>query len=291
MWQVIIQTKQPYLEALSAVIEDHCVTTSWVEIEDPKADWDSEDWFVEGHMLEEPNEKDLRMQILLAAKTLGIEEPLITIQPLMENNWLEEMWEKFPPQDVGPFFIHSSHFKGDIPTNKIPLILDAATAFGSGEHGTTSGCMLALSDLLDEFKWENPLDLGCGSGILAIAACKLNPVKTLAIDNDTEAVRVTMSNAALNNISPLIEARLGEGLDKTIETFDLIIANILAKPLIHLAPAMHQHLAPHGYVILSGLLDWQQEDVEKAYLEQGFSLHRLYDRNRWITLVLKNSQS
>ncbi|MBX9977276.1 MAG: 50S ribosomal protein L11 methyltransferase [Alphaproteobacteria bacterium] len=287
MWQILIKTKRDHLENLSTLIEDQCVTTSWVEIEDPNAAWDSEDWFIEGHMLEEPEQTELQMKIILGAKAFGIPSPEVTIQPLQETNWLEDMWEKFPPQTVGPFFVHSSHYKGDIPTDKTAIILDAATAFGSGEHGTTAGCMTALSDLLSENPWQKPLDLGCGSGILAIAATKLHPVPMLAIDNDAEAVRVTRANAILNGVEQYIQAEVGEGLAGVTAQFDLIIANILATPLIQLAPDIYTHLDNGGHVILSGLLDWQEEDVIKAYNDQGFISVRNYNLNRWITLVLR----
>ncbi len=287
MWQILIKTKRIHLEQLSPLIEEDCVTTSWVEIEDPNADWDSENWFIEGHMLDEPDHNELQMKITLGAKAFGIESPIVTIQPLQQTNWLVDMWEKFPPQTVGPFFVHSSHYKGDMPTDKMAIILDAATAFGSGEHGTTAGCMTALSDLLKDHSWQNPLDLGCGSGILAIAATKLHPVPILAIDNDPEAVRVTKANAVLNQVEHLVSAHVGEGLADIVQPFDLIIANILATPLIHLAPDMHKHLERGGHVILSGLLDWQEQEVAKAYLDQGFTFLKAYNLNRWITLVLK----
>lgn len=287
MWQILITTKQAYLESLSTIVEEECVSVSWVEIENPNAQWDSEEWFIEGHLLKEPNQADLRLKILLAAKALGREEPNVTIQMLPETDWLERMWEKFPPQEIGPFFIHGGQYTSVIPHDKIPIRLDAATAFGSGEHSTTAECMTALHDLSKEFKWQRPLDLGCGSGILSIGACKLHPAQTLAIDNDTEAVRVTTCNAALNNVSDLIKVKHGHGLEGIKDSFDLIIANILAKPLISMAPAIDRHLDKGGYIILSGLLDWQHEEVEKAYLDQKFNLVRSYNLNRWITLVLK----
>lgn len=288
MWQILITTHRDYLDIFSVVIEDDCVTTSFVEIEDPNAAWDSDHWYIEGHSLGQPDEHDLRVRLMLVATSYGVDVPTLVVQPLPNNNWLEDMWEKFPPQTVGPFFIHSHYYKGDVPNGLHPIILDAATAFGSGEHGTTAGCMNALSDLKnDGFIWKNPVDVGCGSGILSLAACHLVPVPILAIDNDDEAVRVTQQNAELNHMNHLIDARLGDGLKDVTQSFDLIIANILAAPLITLAPQMAENLRDNGFIILSGLLDWQEEDVLKAYTDKKFTLHKRYNINRWMTLVLR----
>jgi ribosomal protein L11 methyltransferase len=288
MWQILIHTHRNHLELFSAILEEDCVTVSFVEVPDPNAAWDSDDWYIEGHRVEQPHEHDLRLRITLVAKAHNVPEPNLTIQPLPNNNWLEDCWEKFPPQTVGPFFIKSGYYKGDIPKDVMPIVLDAATAFGSGEHGTTAGCMTALSDLKTSgFIWDNPVDVGCGSGILSLAACHLVKTPILAIDNDAEAVRVTAQNAELNQMSHLIQARLGDGLKDMTDSFDLIIANILAAPLIMLAPQMAARLSDNGYIILSGLLDWQEEDVLKAYTDKKFTLHKRYNINRWMTLVLR----
>ncbi len=287
LYQIILTTKRDYLDLFSPVIEEVCVTTSFVEIEDPGADWDSEDWYIEGHATETPDEGDLALQIELLAKSHNVPVPTLAIAPLKETNWLEDMWQQFKPIDVAGFFIKSSYHQGDVPTSSIPITLDAATAFGSGEHGTTAGCLTALHDLYEEFTWQHPLDLGCGSGILAIAAAKLRPIPTLAIDNDPEAVRVTTSNALINNVETLITAQVGEGLAGITQTFDLVLANILAKPLITIAPDMKKLVKTDGFIILSGLLDWQQNDVTQAYLDSGFTLYKEYNLNRWITLVMK----
>lgn len=288
MWQILIHTHPDHLDLFSTLIEDMCVTLSYVEVPDPNAAWDSDHWYIEGHMMKQPDEDDLRLRLSLLARAHHVDDPTLTVQPLPNNNWLEDMWEKFPPQTVGPFFIHSHYYKGDVPNGLHPIILDAATAFGSGEHGTTVGCMTALFDLKNEgFIWENPVDVGCGSGILSLAACHLVKTPILAIDNDAEAVRVTHQNAELNHMNHLINACLGDGLSGLTDSFDLIIANILAAPLISLAPHMANRLTDKGYIILSGLLDWQEEYVLKAYETQKFTPHKRYNINRWMTLVLR----
>lgn len=295
MWHITFQTKQIYLEIFNDAIESVCDAVAWVEIEDPTCDWDSENWRIEGYAQEKPDLMRVEVALRLLAKQAGIEfephtdskQPTLTCDQLPETNWLADMWEKFPPQTVGPFFIHSSFFKGDTPADTIPLVLDAATAFGSGEHGTTAGCLLALHDIThkDGFTWKQGCDLGCGSGILAIGACKLQHTPFLAIDRDEEAVRVSQSNAVLNNVHDLITIKQGDCIAPSAGLFDVIVANILAAPLIQLAENIYSHTHNNGYIILSGLLDWQQDDVQAAYTSLGLDLVRTYNRDRWITLV------
>lgn len=286
MYRLYLKTKQHLLETFEAIVEPHVGTVSFVEIEDPHADWDSEDWYIEGFSQEPIDENHLKLVIKELCEKENLPFPEFEITPFEDKNWLEEMWQAFPPQTVGPFFIHSEMYQGDIPRDLIPINLHAATAFGSGEHGTTSGCMLAIHEAFQEKPWQKPLDLGCGSGILAIAMAKLNPITTLAIDNDPEAVRVCNENANKNGVAEYIVAKEGFGLAGVTKSFDFIVANILAKPLIELAPFMAKHLMPGGRVILSGLLDWQEGEVLAAYQAQGFTLKDLKNINRWITLVL-----
>ncbi len=286
MYRLYLKTKQHLLEIFESIVEPHVGTVSFVEIEDPNAKWDSEDWYIEGFSENPINEEILRKLINELCEKDKLPLPDLEITTFEDKNWLEDMWASFPPQSVGPFFIHGEMYDGEVPERMISINLHAATAFGSGEHGTTAGCMLALHEEFLEKPWDNPLDLGCGSGILAIAMTKLHPVKTYAIDNDLEAVRVTKENAHKNHVEHLIVARGGEGLSESIETFDFIVANILAKPLIDLAPFMKKHLSTKGRIVLSGLLDWQEEDVLNTYLAQGFELKNRKNINRWITLIM-----
>ena len=287
MYRLYLKTKQPLLEIFEAIIEPHVGTISFVEIEDPHADWDSEDWYIEGFSENQIDTALIKKLVAELCEKESLPLPEIEVTSFEDKNWLEDMWQAFPPQTIGPFFIHSELYKGEIPKDFIPINLHAATAFGSGEHGTTAGCMLALHEAFKEKPWEKPLDLGCGSGILAIAMTKLHPILTLAIDNDPEAVRVTLENAQKNGVVELIEAREGFGLAGVTQTFDLIVANILARPLIDLALPMAKHIEKRGRVILSGLLDWQEKDVLDAYLAEGFILKDRKNINRWMTLILE----
>lgn len=287
MYRLYLKTKQHLLETFEALIEPHVTTLSFVEIEDKNAAWDSEDWYIEGFSEHAMDEAFLKQLIEETCVQENLPLPEFHVTPFEDKNWLEDMWKSSPPQHVGSFFIYGDGYEGEIPTDSIPIHLHAATAFGSGEHGTTAGCMLAIEEAYGAKPWTAPLDLGCGSGILSVVMAKLHPIVVTAIDIDSEAIKVTDENALKNNVAHLIKTHEEDGLSADGETFDFIVANILAKPLIDLAPLMRARLAPKGRVILSGLLDWQEEDVLETYLHQGFSLKEKKNINRWITLVLE----
>jgi ribosomal protein L11 methyltransferase len=214
---------------------------------------------------------------------------------LEERDWLAESYRALPPFSVGPFFIYGSHYSGDAPPDKIPLLIDAATAFGSGEHGTTSRCLLALDHLKSQnFVPDKILDMGCGSGILAAGAAKLWPeAKTFAADNDPECVRVTIHHLNVNGLSRVkafqSEGYAAESLVWQDAPFPLIIANILAGPLIAMAAEQARAVAPGGYLILSGLLATQAQDVLAAYAAQGLEECQRFPCEEWMTLLLQKA--
>jgi ribosomal protein L11 methyltransferase len=209
----------------------------------------------------------------------------LSINTIEDQNWLLASYRGFPPQIVGQFFIRGSHDgAAPVPEGLIAITLDAATAFGSGEHGTTRGCLLALCDLAaNNVRPARVLDLGTGSGILAIAAAKLwQSAEIVAIDNDPESVKVAKEYAALN-LAPM-RTTLGDA--PADGPYDLVIANILAGPLKELAPGIVAVTAPGGTIILSGLLDTQQDDVTAAYTLHGVTLTQATQIEDWMTLVL-----
>jgi ribosomal protein L11 methyltransferase len=198
----------------------------------------------------------------------------------------------FPPQILGGFYIYGSHSKNAAGPELIPLNIDAATAFGSGEHETTKGCLLLLEGLKNTagFAPRRGLDMGCGSGILAIAMKKLWPdMAVLAVDIDPESVRVTARHAVMNQTPLKTEA--GDGYDAPSVTadgpHDLIAANILAGPLVEMAPALARHLAPGGYAILSGLLARQRQDVNAAHAALGLSPRAELVLGDWAALLFQ----
>jgi len=215
----------------------------------------------------------------------------VEFNEIEDCNWLLHVYQNFPPLTVNQFFIYGSHYEDKIPEGLIPLKIDAATAFGSGEHQTTKGCLLALQELKKQnLHFNNILDMGCGSGVLAIAAKKLWPeAKVTAVDIDPESILVTERHVKDNLPEPL-DLMAGEGYQTPLISqngaFDLILANILAKPLQIMAPDLAKNLKKGGYCILSGLLLRQTDAVLKAHYDQGLSeLNRLPIEN-WQTLVL-----
>lgn len=245
---------------------------------------------------------ELTARLLLAAKLENIHGFDCTnddwdIEEIAEKNWLLESYKQFPPFPVGNFFVYGSHYEGDILDGQIGLQIDAATAFGSGEHGTTKGCLLALQDLKDQgvCPW-NVLDMGCGSGILAIAAWKLWRTPIMAVDIEEESAIVTRRHCAANDIKigkASLTCLQGDGFTteavQTRKPFDLIIANILAGPLKDMAVDLKAVLDINGFVILSGMLNEQADDVLESYAALGLSLKQRYDLDEWSTLVLQDA--
>lgn len=253
-------------------------------------------WMVDGA----PDRDDVMLRITLALQMaemdISITHDDINITPVPDIDWLAHSYQEFSPFVIGDFYIYGSHYTGDKPQDKIPLQIDAATAFGSGEHGTTGGCLDALQDLKrDGFMPARILDLGTGSGILAIAAYKLWGTPVLATDIDPESVRVTDVHAALND-TPLSASALttaaGDGFNipalQDSSSFDLVIANILAGPVIAMAGDIVVRTTKGGRVLLSGMLGTQADEVLAAYTAQGLSLVTRYNRGEWTSLLLQN---
>ena len=233
----------------------------------------------------EPNKQELKRLISSAASQSGIRTPCLRIKKMPEVNWLESSYQGFPPIEVGKYYIYGSHITTQPPTDKISLMIDAATAFGTGEHQTTHGCLKALDNLT-----EIPntiLDVGCGSGILGMAFAKTYNKKVDAVDIDPESVRVAQENAAKNNLDNLLTVWQSDGYSQVKKSYDLIFCNILAKPLIEMASDLANHLNPNGIAILSGFLNNQENWVKKAHLEAGLTFIKHYRINGWTTLVMK----
>lgn len=216
----------------------------------------------------------------------------VTIAPLdiPAQNWLETVYEALPPLVIGRYVVHGTHVEPALEEGQERLVIVAATAFGTGQHSTTWGCLMAFQDILDGgFTPANCADIGTGSGILALAAHGTLKCPTLATDNDPESTRLTSIHAGMNNATPDFEVHLAEGVDAHISDkgpFDLVFANILAGPLKELAPDLASITAPHGYLILSGLLETQKDDVLAAYTAQGMKLIATRTREGWAALTL-----
>ncbi len=235
--------------------------------------------------------------IATAARRAGIAAPPATLDVLPNVDWVAENQRSFQPFGVGPFWVHPSHDRGTPPAGSVPLRIDAGLAFGTGAHATTRGCLEAIGHL-DPALARRSIDVGCGSGILAIAMAKLWHRPVLGSDNDPEAVAVARENAALNGVAARCTFHVADGLDSpalaAAGPYDLIVANILAQPLIDLAPSFAQAAAPRAALILAGLLDEQEDAVRTAYAAQGFtSVERVLHESggdTWPTLLLRRAR-
>jgi len=255
-----------------------------------------EPWCIEWVSQHEPDMAAIKSRMMLAA-TMAADKviidclPGVVIEELPEIDWLSHVYEKFAPFSIGRFFVHGSHYTAAPPAGQVGLCIDAATAFGSGEHETTDGCLRALEMLSHRYAAANVLDMGCGSGILAIAAAKLWKRPVVAVDNDPEAVHVTHRHAAINKVSGLIRAQAGDGYKAPIVReygpYDLVLANILARPLMLMAADLRRNLAPGGFAILSGLLEKQEAGVLSAHRMQGMNLAARFSKNGWQALILQ----
>jgi ribosomal protein L11 methyltransferase len=267
-------------EVLSTLLEEEAVSVVWYE-KTP------ENWSLQV-VCHPVDEGSLTQRIRDFFEKEGIRVPEIEGGLLPKEDWVSAVYKGFPPLTLGKFYIYGSHVEETPLQGLIPLQIDAATAFGSGQHESTEGCLKALSLLAEQGTYARPLDMGCGSGILALAMAKLWQAPVLACDNDPEAVRVTQGNAQLNHLELLIEAKVSEGFSSIQGLqFDLITANILAGPLCQMASSAVQCLRPGGVIVLAGLLNRQAEDVIDAYRAAGSKLADQLFIGDWSTLIMR----
>lgn len=228
-----------------------------------------------------------RFAALLAA---DFPDAPIEREVLPDIDWIAKSLEGLKPVRAARFIVHGSHDRGKARAGEIAIEIDAGQAFGTGHHGTTAGCLEIISQVMRARKVKRVLDLGTGSGVLAIAARKLAPVRVLATDIDPVATRVARENVRLNGIACGVALETAPGFHSTAfgrhGPFDLIIANILARPLMRMAPQLAAQLAPGGDVILSGILASQRWKVLAAYNGAGLRHVRTIWREGWVTIHL-----
>jgi ribosomal protein L11 methyltransferase len=243
-----------------------------------------------------PPEEYISASLSDGASEAGLDQSQISlpfIEALEDRDWLAESYRALPPFTVGPFFIYGSHYTGQTPQRQTPLLIEAATAFGSGEHGTTATCIRAIEHVKESgFAPRLILDMGCGSGILAAVAATLWPQTPVhAGDNDPECIRVTNHHLSVNGIENVIAFECDGYADSSPvwahAPYDFIIANILAGPLITMAEEQARALAHGGYLILSGTLIEQAADVAAAYRPPGLDTVMEFPGGEWMTLLLR----
>ena len=246
------------------------------ETDEAQALWETVAWFETTELAEE-------------ARSL-LDKPQAMIADVPDLDWVRRSLEGLSPVKAGRFFLHGSHDREARRSGGIALEIDAGTAFGTGHHGTTAGCLEALDDILKRSRPRRILDLGCGTGVLAIAAAQVLKTKALATDIDPEAVRVTLNNAALNGVKPLLHGITAPGLHhasiKQSAPYDLIFANILARPLASMAPGLCSILAPGGSLILSGLTTDQKRWITACYKNRGLIQGKIIRKENWLAIVM-----
>jgi ribosomal protein L11 methyltransferase len=216
----------------------------------------------------------------------------LRVMPLGNIDWVTQVQKDFPPFILGQFYVYGSYAKQTLPANKLPLLIDAVAAFGTGEHGTTAGCLLALSAIRKKrTRVGEVLDVGCGTAILGIGAARLwkaAPVE--ACDNDPMAVKVSRINLRVNHIQSRSKAWVSNGYKhrpiQKLPQQEIIVANILARPLMKMARDAARKLKPNGVLVLSGLLHAQEAMVLSAHRAQGLHLQSRIRRGKWSILVL-----
>jgi ribosomal protein L11 methyltransferase len=213
----------------------------------------------------------------------------VVVEKLADADWLAMSLSGLPPVRAGRFFVYGAHDQGIVPKNTVNLKIDAGAAFGTGHHGTTVGCLMAFDELLKKERFERVLDVGCGTGVLAIAAAKTGSKVAVGTDIDQPSVRIANENAKLNQANARFVHAFGLN-DRKVRgqgPYDLVFANILAPPLVSLSQDIKEALSLGGVAILSGLLRTQERRVSAAYLSRGFILERRIHRDAWSALVLR----
>ena len=283
---ISVDVPEDALEAYEAALSATCATVGFFR------DHKSGDWRVEGVKPVGGNEPELAAALALAASVSGVSVP-VRRTPTPAEGWLARTYASFPEQRVGRrFAVRGTHLRDKSVSGRITLTLDAGLAFGSGEHGSTRGCLRAL-ELVAYRRPQRILDLGTGSGILAMAAARLLRRRILATDIEPWSVRVAQQNATLNQLGRLPRFRLADGWRSPAVRgggpYDLVFANILARPLCLMARQLATHLAPGGTAILSGLLRTQMRSVIAAHLRCGVRLETSIQEGPWTTLVLRKA--
>ncbi len=289
LWQILCSVPEPAVDDFEEYLRRFCFTVS------STAKVDDTVWRIEGLSEAEPDRVTIVRGARVLANDLGFAAPsfLFDLQPPI--NWEAENLATFPPIRWQRYFIHGSHYIDPIPAGLIPLILNAGTAFGSGEHPTTGGCLLALDRLARKRSFQAPLDMGCGSGILSIAAAKTWHVAVLSSDIDPVSVHVTRDNARLNQIAHLISSVCSDGYRHRkiadMGPYDLILANILARPLAKLSRDLNRYLMPGGIAVISGIIERDIAWMVRVHRMSGLFLVEKTVLKGWATLVFEKPSS
>jgi len=284
VWRLLAQVRgADAASAVFALLDDNADAVSAFETA-------PEEWQVEAYRQSRLASLELAARLALAAAAAGGTLAEFREESLPARDWLAENQLSFPPLRVGRFFVYGSHYDGKVAAGAIGIAVDAATAFGTGEHPSTRGCLLALERLARRQGFHRLLDIGTGTGILSIAAAKLLHRRVLASDIDPRAICVARHNAVRNGVTGLVQSRAVPGYrDRLIgkSRYDLILSNILARPLAVMAADLARRLAPDGRAVLSGLLRRQEAIVLAPHRGCGIVLDHRVVIDGWSTLVMR----
>ena len=243
-------------------------------------------WEVGAYFSEKPDD----ISLALLAAVFQAEE--FKISELPQIDWVSKVQRSLKPVVAGRFFVYGSHDSDKVPPDCEPLLIEASMAFGTGHHGTTKGCLLALEQLIKVgFKAKNVIDVGCGTAVLAMAAARIFSANVIASDIDSVAHSVAKMNINANGLDQNIQCFEASGFAheqiKTKNPFDLIFANILLAPLLAIATDISKYSLSGGYVVLSGILSEQAELVVNKYTGVGFSLSNQIEIGEWVTIIFR----
>lgn len=280
---VAVSVPERAIGAFAAALGQACGSVGWFQ------DETSGRWTVEGVKEAGAQEPELAVALALAAAATGV-AAAPERRAVAAEGWLERSAAGFPEQFVGRFAIRGTHVTGPRVAGRLTLLLDAGAAFGSGEHGSTRGCLRALQ-IVAARRPRRILDLGTGSGILALAAARLLHRPVFSSDSDAWAVRTARANAVRNGLGRRVRVLRADGWRsprvRGAGPYDLVLCNILARPLCRMAADLARHLAPGGRAILAGLLAAQARGVLAAHRRCGLVLAGRIEEDRWTTLLLQ----
>ncbi|WP_313198682.1 50S ribosomal protein L11 methyltransferase [Rhizobium sp.] len=273
------------LDLLSDVFGEEDFAIATTEVDEKRDIWEASVYMM-------ADEEDAVRERIAEALAEPFPDLSIAREIIPDVDWIAKSLEGLKPVRAGRFIVHGSHDRDKVRENDVAIEIDAGQAFGTGHHGTTAGCLEVIDKVLRARQVRNALDLGTGSGVLAIAVRKVRKIPVLATDIDPVAVRVARENVKRNGIASGVRVETAPGFHSPAfredGPFDLIIANILARPLMKMAPELGHHLAPGGSVILSGILAAQRWKVIAAYNGAGMRHLSTIWKNGWVTMHFTN---